>query len=205
NAMDQCTQQAASILTSGRFAGALELDREPVHVLQRYTYPVAAPSRFYTSEDGSAGRKLLLARRLIEAGVGCVSVSFSDFDTHADNFPRMRQLLPVVAHALHALVTDLEEPGLLGHVAIVAWGEFGRTPRIDPRTGGRHHWPEVGPALLAGGGIKGGQVIGATDRLGNRAVSRPVHYQDVFATLYQLLGINLATTTLTDPNGRPQH
>jgi hypothetical protein len=204
-AMDQFTQQAASILTSGRFAGALDLDREPVHVLDRYTYPVAAPNRFYTSEDGMAGRKLLLARRLVEAGVRCVSVSFSDFDTHANNFPRMRQLLPVVDHALHALVTDLDERGLLEDVAIVVWGEFGRTPRIDPQTGGRHHWPEVGLALLAGGGLKGGQVIGATDRHGSRAVTRPIHYQDVFATLYHALGINPASTTLLDTTGRPQH
>jgi uncharacterized protein (DUF1501 family) len=205
NAMDQFTQQAASILLSGRFAAALELDREPVQVLDRYTYPVSAPNRFYTSEDGIAGRKLLLARRLVEAGVRCVSVSFSDFDTHSDNFPRMRQLLPVVDHALHALVTDLDDRGMLDDVAIVVWGEFGRTPRINPQGGGRDHWPEVGMALLAGGGIKGGQIVGATDRYGNRPIARPVHYQDVFATLYQTLGIDPVATTLQDPNGRPQH
>src|SRR5207302_1446444 len=138
------------------------------------TYPVPAANRFYTSEDGTAGRKLLLARRLVEAGVRCVSVSFSDFDTHSDNFPRMRQLLPVVDHAIHALVTDLDDRGMLGDVAIVAWGEFGRTPRIDLRNGGRDHWPEVGPALLVGGGMRGGQVIGVTDRLGGRVTQRPV-------------------------------
>jgi hypothetical protein len=205
-AMDRFTQQAASILTSGRFAAALDLSQEPLHLLERYTPPVATEGvRFYTSEDGTAARKLLLARRLIEAGVRCVSVSFSDFDTHADNFPRMRQLLPIVDHALHALVTDLDQRGMLGDVAVVVWGEFGRTPRVDPKTGGRHHWPAVGPALLAGGGLRGGQVIGATDRYGARVVSRPVRYQDVFATLYRTLGIDPATTTLTDPNGRPQH
>jgi hypothetical protein len=203
-AMDQFSQQAANILTSGRFAGALELDREPVHILESYTYPVAAPNRYYTSEDGIAGRKLLLARRLVESGVRCVSVSFSDFDTHRDNFARMRQLVPVVDHALHALVTDLDVRGMLDDVIIVVWGEFGRTPRIN-RDAGRDHWPDVGFALLAGGGLKGGQVVGATDRHGMRVLSRPVHYQDVFATLYQRLGINLASTTLLDPNGRPQH
>jgi hypothetical protein len=205
-AMDRFTQQAVSILTSGRFAAALDLGKEPRKVLELYTPPTARGGmRFYTSEDGTAARKLLLARRLIEAGVRCVSVSFSDFDTHANNFPRLRQLLPIVDHALHALVTDLEQRGMLGNVAIVAWGEFGRTPRIDAKTGGRHHWPAVGPALLAGGGLKGGQVIGATDRYGSRVVSRPVHYQEVFATLYRLLGIDPSVTTLTDPNGRPQH
>jgi uncharacterized protein (DUF1501 family) len=133
-----------------------------------------------------------------------VSVSFSDFDTHSKNFPRMRQLVPLVDHGLHALVTDLEERGMLGDVSIVVWGEFGRTPKINGN-GGRDHWPTVGPALLAGGGMRGGQVIGATDRYAGAVVSRPVHYQDVFATLYRNLGIDAAATTLTDPNGRPQH
>jgi hypothetical protein len=204
-AVDRFAHQAASILTSGRLAAAMDLSREPARVLERYTPPgAAAGKRFYTSEDGTSARKLLLARRLVEAGVRCVSVSFSDFDTHADNFGRMRQLLPVVDHALHALVTDLEERGLLGDVVVVAWGEFGRTPRINKQAG-RDHWPEVSPALLAGGGLKGGQVIGATDRQGGRVVSRPVRYQDVFATLYRALGIDPSATTLLDPNGRPQH
>ncbi len=204
-AMDRFTQQAASILTSGRFAAALDLSQEPAKMLARYTPPVASsPDRFYTADDGTAARKLLLARRLIEAGVRCVSVSFSDFDTHADNFGRMRQVLPIVDHALHALVTDLDERGLLGDVAIVAWGEFGRTPKVNKQAG-RDHWPEVSLALLAGGGLKGGLVIGATDRQGGRVVSRPVQYQDVFATLYRCLGIDPSATTLTDPNGRPQH
>jgi uncharacterized protein (DUF1501 family) len=204
-AMDRFTQQAATILTSGRFASAMDLSKEPAKVLERYTSPVASSkTRFYTSEDGTAARKLLLARRLIEAGVRCVSVSFSDFDTHADNFGRMRQLMPIVDHALCALVTDLEERGLLGDVAIVVWGEFGRTPKINNKAG-RDHWPEVSPALLIGGSLKGGQVIGATDRVGGRVVSRPVQFQDIFATLYHILGIDPSTTTLTDPNGRPQY
>jgi hypothetical protein len=204
-AMDRFTRQAASILTSGRLAAAMDLSHEPAKGLERYTPPAAAAGdRFYTSEGGTAARKLLLARRLVEAGVRCVSVSFSDFDTHADNFGRMRQLLPIVDHALHALVTDLDERGLLGDVAIVVWGEFGRTPKIN-KNAGRDHWPEVSPALLAGGGLKAGQVIGATDRGGGRVVSRPVHFQDVFATLYRTLGIDPSATTLIDPNGRPQH
>ncbi len=204
-AMDRFTQQAVTILTSGRFATALALDREPRQVLERYTPSTSADAgRFYTSEDAYSARKLLLARRLIEAGVRCVSVSFSDFDTHARNFPRMRQLLPIVDHALHAFVTDLEERGLLQNVSIVVWGEFGRTPKVN-NAGGRDHWPALGPALLAGGGMKVGQVLGATDRYAGVVVSRPVHYQDVFATLYHNLGIDPETTTLTDPNGRPQY
>jgi hypothetical protein len=204
-AMDRFTQQAASILTSGRFAGALDLDKEPPRMLARYTPAVSGGFRFYTSEDGLAVRKLLLARRLIEAGVRCVSVSFSDFDTHAKNFPRMRQLLPLVDHGLYALVTDLHERGMLGDVSIVVWGEFGRTPRVNQKTGGRDHWPAVGPALLAGGAMKAGQVIGVTDRHAASVRSRPVYYQDVMATLYRNLGIDPETTTLNDPSGRPQH
>jgi hypothetical protein len=204
-AMDRFTQQAATILTSGKFANALDLSQEPLRVVERYTPAGPADAdRFYTSEDAPAMRKLLLARRLVEAGVRCVSVSFSDFDTHAKNFPRMRQLVPLIDHGLHALVTDLEERGMLGDVAIVAWGEFGRTPRIN-KNGGRDHWPATSPALLAGGGMKLGQVLGATDRYAGAVVSRPIHYQEVLATLYHNLGIDLATTTLIDPNGRPQH
>jgi uncharacterized protein (DUF1501 family) len=102
-------------------------------------------------------------------------------------------------------VTDLEERGLLEDVTIVAWGEFGRTPRVNVKSGGRDHWPQVGPALLAGGGLRGGQVIGETDRTASAAIARPVHYQDVFATLYHNLGIDARGTTLTDPRGRPQY
>ena len=134
----------------------------------------------------------------------CVSVSFSDFDTHSKNFPRMRNLMPIVDHALAALVTDLEGRGLIDDVAVVVWGEFGRTPRVNAN-GGRDHWPEVGPALLFGGGLRGGQVIGATDRLGGRPVSRPVTFQEVFASLYHCLGIAASRTTLQDPTGRPQY
>ncbi len=204
-AMDRFTQQAATILTSGKFATALDLSQEPAKMLKRYTPDIAPdPERFYTAEEAPAARKLLLARRLIEAGVRCVSVSFSDFDTHAKNFPRMRQLMPIIDHGLHALVTDLEERGMLQDVSIVVWGEFGRTPKVNGN-GGRDHWPAVGPALLAGGGMNVGQVIGATDRYAGSVVSRPVHYQEVFATLYHNLGIDPDNTTLLDPNGRPQH
>src|SRR5207237_6432342 len=140
-AMDRFTQQAATILTSGRFAAAMDLDHESPRVLERYTPAIAPdPDRFYTSEDATAVRKLLLARRLVEAGVRCVSVSFSDFDTHAKNFPRMRQLLPIIDHGLYTLVTDLEERGMLGDVSIVAWGGLGRTPE-GKGDGGRDHWP----------------------------------------------------------------
>jgi uncharacterized protein (DUF1501 family) len=134
-----------------------------------------------------------------------VSISISDFDTHSSNFPRMKGVLPIVDHGLGTLIEELDERGMLDDVSIVAWGEFGRTPTIDPKNGGRHHWPAVGMALLAGGGMHGGQVIGATDRYGRNAVSRPVHYKDVFATLYHNLAIPARQTTVTDLSGRPQY
>lgn len=205
DAMDQFAQQAVGILTSGRLADALDLNREDPRTLARYT--VAGQDgieKFYTSEGPNAVGKFLLARRLLEAGVRVVSLSISDFDTHTANFPRMRQLLPIVDHGLHALVTDLEERGMLSDVAIVAWGEFGRTPRVNDN-GGRDHWPRVGPALLAGGGLRTGQVIGETDRLAGAPVSRPVTYKDIFATLYHALGIDPHAVTITDPRGRPQY
>ncbi len=205
NAKDRFNQQAVGILMSGELARALDLKSEDPEMLRRYTAGVQeAGQKSTTSEGPESVRKFLLARRLIEAGARCVSVSISDFDTHSENFPRMRNLIPIVDHGLHALVTDLEERGMLNDVSIVVWGEFGRTPRIDPKTGGRHHWPQVGPAMLAGGGIRAGQVIGSTNRLGDDVASRPVHYKDIFATLYHNLGIDARTVTVPDPQGRPQ-
>ncbi len=204
-AMDRYNQQALGILTSGKFAAAMDLSREDPRVVERYTLKGADnPNRFYTSEGPKATQKLLLARRLIEAGVRCVSVSIGDFDTHTKNFPRIRELVPIVDHGLHALVTDLEERGMLDDVAIVVWGEFGRTPKVNPK-GGRDHWPKVGMAMLAGGGMKVGQVIGQTDRFAAEATDRPVHYQDVVATLYHTLGIDAGNTTIEDTTGRPQY
>jgi hypothetical protein len=206
DAMDAFSRQAVGILTSGRFAEALDLEREPASGVARYV-PVASAfgRRFTTAEGPESVKKFLMARRLIEAGVRCVSLSLSDFDTHSDNFGRMRNLLPLLDHGLSALVSDLDERGMLEDVSIVVWGEFGRTPKIDGKTGGRHHWPAVGMCLMAGGGVRAGQVIGETDRDAATAIARPVHYQEVFATLYRNLGIKPQGLTLNDISGRPQH
>ena len=204
-ALDQFTQQAVGILTSGKFAAALDLTKENPRTLERFTPRMAEPNaRHYTTEGPKSLQKLLLARRLIEAGVRCVSVSLSDFDTHGDNFERMRSLGPLLDHGLHMLVEDLRERGMLDDVLILAWGEFGRTPKIN-RSAGRDHWPRVSMGIMAGGGLKTGQVIGATDKWAAEATSRPVHYQDVIATLYHHLGIDPQQDTLTDITGRPQH
>lgn len=205
-AMDQFDQQALGILTSGRLAAALDPAAEDPRGVERYQLRTTNSGLPSTTSDGpGATRKFLLARRLVEAGVRCVSLSISDFDTHSSNFPRLEKLLPIVDVGLSALVADLEERSLLDDVLIVVWGEFGRTPRIDTKTGGRHHWPQVGPALLIGGGLRSGLVIGETDREAGSVVSRPVHYKDVFATLYRQLGLAADQTTLLDPQGRPQH
>jgi uncharacterized protein (DUF1501 family) len=182
----------------------MDLSKEDPRLVARYTPQVSrSADAHYTSEGPEAAQKLLLARRLVEAGVRCVSVSISDFDTHSNNLPRLRDIMPTVDHALHALVLDLEERGMLGDVSIVAWGEFGRTPKVN-RDGGRDHWPRVGMAMMAGGGMRVGQVIGSTDRYAAEVTSRPVHYQDVIATLYHNLGLDPLSTTVTDTTGRPQ-
>jgi uncharacterized protein (DUF1501 family) len=204
-AMDDFTRQAYGILTSGRLAAAMDLENENPKILARYTPNVPEPDpAFFSNEGPTAARKLLLARRLIEAGVRCVSVSISDFDTHKHNFARMRTLGPIVDHAIHALITDLEDRGMLDDVSIVAWGEFGRSPKVNSN-GGRDHWPRVSMGLLAGGGMRAGQVIGSTDKHAAEATSRPVHYQDVIATLYHNLGIDPRAVTIEDNTGRPQY
>jgi hypothetical protein len=200
-ALDQFTQMSLQMLTSGRMAAALDLNREDPRVVQKYLPRVLLAPGGDTMESERGGLKFLLARRLIEAGVRCVSLSIGDFDTHTDNFSTLRYLGPLLDQALDALVTDLEERGMLQDVLVVVWGEFGRTPKINAKAG-RDHWPAVGMALMAGGGLRTGQVLGSTDRWAAEAISRPVHYQDVFATVYHHLGLDPATVRISDPNGR---
>jgi uncharacterized protein (DUF1501 family) len=121
---------------------------------------------------------------------------------HGTNFENARDHLPRLDQGVTALVDDLDQRGMLDDVSIVVWGEFGRTPRINKK-GGRDHWPQVACALLAGGGIRAGQVIGSTNRLGEHAKDRPVHFQEVFATLYHNLGIDINQATVNDLDGRP--
>jgi hypothetical protein len=201
-AMDHMTRQAYTILTSGAFAAAMDIDQEDARVIGHYT-PEITPSgtQSYTSEGADAPLKLLLARRLIEAGVRVVSVSLSDFDTHSDNNRRMAHLGPLFDFGLHALVTDLESRGMLDDVTVLAWGEFGRTPKVNAK-GGRDHWPRLSMGLMAGGGLAGGAVLGQTDRVAGEATDRPIAYADVVATLYHQLGID-PQTVIHDRTGRP--
>ena len=205
DAMDRFSQQATGILLSGTFADALDLSNEDPKVLEKYMVPDRpVVGRFTTADEPKASLKLLMARRLVEAGVRCVSLTISDFDTHSDNFNRMRYTLPILDHAIVTFINDLEERGMLDNTSIILWGEFGRTPKINGNAG-RDHWPRVAPAIFAGGRMRTGQVIGSTDRTGGEATSRPIHYQDALYTLYHNLGIAAERTTIDDPSGRPQY
>jgi uncharacterized protein (DUF1501 family) len=144
-----------------------------------------------------------MARRLVEAGVRSVTLTYGRWDSHGDNFGLVRDHGTKLDQAVSALVRDLEDRGMLDDVTVVVWGEFGRTPRIN-QSAGRDHWPQVSCALLAGGGMRTGVAIGATNRLGEYALERPVPFQEVIATIYHNLGIDLNATALKDPTGRPQ-
>ena len=141
---------------------------------------------------------------MIEAGARCVTLAFSRWDHHGRNFPQLKEDLPLLDQGLTALIEDLYQRGLDKEVSVVVWGEFGRTPTVN-KDGGRDHWPRVSCGMLIGGGMKTGQVIGATDRLGGEAIDRPVQFGEVFATLYHNLGIDPNKVTLQDLSGRPQY
>jgi hypothetical protein len=199
--LDIFNEQALGVLTSSKLLDALDLSKEDPRLAARYGKGVNE-----CRDDGGPRltEHFLAARRLVEAGVRVVTLAFSRWDYHSNNFGQLREDLPLLDSALSALVTDLHERGLDKDVSVVVWGEFGRTPTINPK-GGRDHWPRVSCALLAGGGMRHGQVIGATDKLGGEPTDRPVRFGEVFATLYQRLGIDVNKVTLNDHAGRPQY
>jgi hypothetical protein len=205
---DGFTAQALEMIASPKARAAFDLSQEPDKVHAKY---------------GPGSSHFLLARRLVEAGVRVVTLSggwigdgpsgsgnISNWDTHKDNFVILRRQLPRLDRALYALITDLHERGLEQDVAILVCGELGRSPRVgisnpgsQAASNGRDHWP-TGFALFAGGGLRTGHVIGATDRLGERSKALPYAPQNVLATLYHVLGIDPSMTFL-DYNGRPQY
>jgi len=199
--LDAFSQQAFGILTSSRLAEALDVEKEDPVLRERY-------GRGFNRNRDDGGPRLLdnflVARRLISAGVRCVTLSFSRWDWHDRNFIQGREDMPMLDQAVSALVEDLESRGMLDDVSVVVWGEFGRTPKING-SGGRDHWPQVSCAMLAGGGMRHGQVIGATNRLGEYATERPVHFQEVLSTLYKTQGIDVESQTYRDLQGRPQY
>jgi uncharacterized protein (DUF1501 family) len=200
--MDAHTERAMNVLLSSKLIDALDLSREDPRVRDRYGD--GKPYQFQYDGAPTANDQLLMARRLVETGVRCVTLTFGRWDSHGKNFDLVRDHGPKLDQALSALVWDLDRLGLLDDVTVIAWGEFGRTPRIN-KEAGRDHWPQVSCAVLAGGGMRTGQVIGSTNRLGETAKDRPVTFGDVFATLYHNLGLNPEAATIVDPTGRPQH
>lgn len=202
------TERALAMLTAPEIREALDLSREPEQVRKRYGEGLARDQ----------GLDFLRARRLVEAGVSLVSVAArfpvnigggvndpGGWDTHASNFKLLRAKLPIYDQAVATLISDLHDRGLADSTAVVIWSEFGRQPRIgDVTPDGRGHWPSAACALVAGGGLKMGRVVGETDARAERARSHPYSTQDVLATLYRVLGIDLRET-IVDHNGRPQY
>ncbi|MSU20766.1 MAG: DUF1501 domain-containing protein [Pedosphaera sp.] len=204
--LDAFTRQAMGVLTSSKLAEALDLSKEDPRIVARY----GTGDEVKRIDDNGAPRvpqSFLAARRLVEAGARVVTVNYSKWDWHGgpnnDIFSREREDFPIFDQAISALVEDLHQRGLDKDVTVLVWGEFGRTPRISAQVG-RDHWPNVSMALMACGGMRHGQVIGSTDRLGAEANSRPVTFQEVFATLYHNLGIDVSTATIADAQGRPR-
>ena len=205
--MDHFAEQAMGLLTSSRLAEALDLSKEDPRLVARYG--TGNPKVFI--DDNGAPRvpqSLLMARRLIEAGARVVTLNYSKWDWHGGSyntiFKREEEDFPIFDQCVSALLEDLHQRGLDQDCSVLIAGEFGRTPKISAQVG-RDHWPQVNCALLAGGGMKHGQVIGATDRLAGEAVSRPVTFGEIYATLFHNLGINTSQATIQDLNGRPQY
>ena len=198
--LDAFQQRALGMLTSSKLADALDLSTESARTRELY-------GKGFTGNYGDGAPRnmehFLMARRLVEAGARVVTLNFGRWDFHSDNFNEAKNThLPYFDQGMAALVQDLHDRGMDKDVAVVAWGEFGRTPIIN-KEAGRDHWPQVGGGLLAGGGFRTGQVIGATDRLGGEIAERGVHFGEVFASLYHHLGLDPHQTTFTDLAGRP--
>jgi hypothetical protein len=209
-AMDTFTAQALDVITSPRAREAFDLSREPDRVRAKYGSRTAR--YIYGNEPTPTvpwpAEKFLLARRLVEAGVSVVTLRVGTWDYHGRTsgtgniFVGLRSQLPLLDRSIYALVTDLHERGLDREVAVLVWGEFGRTPRINT-VEGRDHWPDSGFALFAGGGLRTGLVVGETDSRGERARNRALSPQNVLATVYHALGID-PTQSLPDFTGRPR-
>lgn len=197
SAADAGYERAFDVLTSGKLFEAMDVEREDPAVRERYG---RGSSNHLGDGAPMWNDQLLVARRLVEAGVRCVTVAYGFWDTHGSNFAHLRNHLPLFDTGISALIEDIHQRGLDQDVTVLVWGEFGRTPKINANAG-RDHWAPVGHALFAGGGIRGGQIIGTTDAQGAYPQSRRIHYQDVLATVYHKLGID-PHTYIRDVQGR---
>jgi uncharacterized protein (DUF1501 family) len=187
--LDRFDQQAYAVISSPKAREAFDASREPAAVSAAF-----GEHRF--------GQSCLLAVRLIEAGVRFATVSFSGWDTHSNNFRQCQEsLLPQLDQGLASLLTALDERGLLETTTVFVTGEFGRTPKINERAG-RDHWPRAFCVLLAGGGIRGGQVLGASDEKGMAPAGEPITPDQIAATFYHTLGIDSQKEYHTN-TGRP--
>ena len=189
--MSQFNRQAFEMVSNDATRNAFDLSQEPQKLRERYG-------------NTRVGQEAILARRLVEAGVPFTLVNFSinqDWDTHTKNFPTLKNTrLPNLDRAISALLDDLQERGMLDSTLVAVITEFGRTPKINA-TAGRDHWSDVFSIILAGGGLKSGQVIGTSNSKGEVPHDRPVHYNDVLATIYGQLGV--PTDRVHFDEGRP--
>lgn len=202
-AMDKFQQRAWDIVSGPEAREAFNLDAEPKHVREKYGFMPAfkAPTPDRCGVPAWSQR-FVLARRLIEAGVRLVTVDCRWWDTHVEGVETMRNgFLPRWDKAYSALIADLKDRGLLESTMVIAWGEFGRTPKINAKNG-RDHWPGVFSAALAGGPIQGGRVVGSSDSKGAYPGSNPKSPQDVLATMYQHIGVDI-DAHYKDSAGRP--
>ena len=188
-AVSHFQREAFNLMTSPAARRAFDIQTEPGRLRDEYGRT-------------SLGQSCLMARRLVEAGVRCVTIDHSNWDTHDNNFATLRRdLLPALDAALSTLFRDLSERGLLGRTLVVVTGEFGRSPRIN-RNAGRDHWGPVFTVALGGGGVRGGRVIGRSDARAERPAGDPHGPEDLAATMYHLLGIDPNEEFYT-PEGRP--
>ena len=202
--MDAFTQQALGVLTSSKMANAMDLEKEDPKVRERYG---KGDSKNFGDGAPRNNTHFLLARRLVEAGARCVTLNFGRWDFHSkiyDEKSGVNGHAPIFDQGLSALIEDLHDRGLSDDVAVIAWGEFGRTPKINGNAG-RDHWPKVSCAFMAGGRMNHGQMIGASDKHAAEPADRPVHMGEVHATLFQHMGLDPNTTTISDLTGRPQY
>ena len=185
--MDSFAQRAFEMIGSGATRRALDVTRENPRIRDRYR----------------GIEQFLTARRLVESGVGCVTLSYGGWDTHERNFQTLRDQLPVLDRGVSNLIEDLSERGMLDDVAVIVWGEFGRTPRVNGNAG-RDHWAPVMSAMVAGGGMKMGQVIGSSSARGEYPRDRRVSASQVLATVYRAMGID-PSMTFPNNSGRPMY